>query len=444
MSLETILKKAQTGPTRTLSVVSMQRLVQVAGIVVTVALVPRLFGAQDYGRFAFVLSLSYLGQILGDFGTLDVMGRFVPGMSRREAGRLYMRSLAFKLLAGVVCGAITFGAALALGRWMRPEWAALAGLSVALHIIAWVPFQFALGLNRVGVWMAEQAWRQWALLALLLLFLPPLGLGGALLALVAMETLFCGLGLWWLRDHWRAAELGLDWGYLRPFLRFGAGFFLANLVTTFLYRSGPVLVEALTGDSAQTGFFNLAIGLFLLAYITISQFAQSLLPALSELRSQGRPEEAKRWLRRFVRYAWSFGWLATLAVWLLADWGVPRVFGPDFAPAATVLKWIGLGIPLAALLWAGNLVATLSGRGAWKFAASLAGLLTFLGVALILVPAYRAGGAALALSLATLVNVVVLSLALRRDFAPGWRMVRRSALAGALGLVVVLWLSQRL
>ena len=253
---ESALTKLHPGLVRTLSAVSLHKVVQIVGLVVTVVLVPRLFGAEDYGRFAFVLSLSYLGQVLGDFGTLDVMGRFVPGLAQAEAGRLYMRHLAFKLGVGALCGLITVGAALALGPWMRLDWALLTGLGVALHILAWVPFQFSLGLNRVGMWMAEQAWRQWVLLVLLLVLLPAFGLGGALVAVVLMELLFCGLGLWLVRDYWQPAGLRFDWLFLRPYVRFGFGFFLANLATVTLYRSGPLVVEILTGRSAQTGSTN--------------------------------------------------------------------------------------------------------------------------------------------------------------------------------------------
>ena len=110
--------KAQANAVRNLSVVSLNKVLQVAGLAVTVALVPRLFGVEDYGRFAFVLSLSYLGQVLGDFGTLDVMGRFVPGLTSAEASRLYMRTLAFKVVMGVICGLITAGAALVSAQWM--------------------------------------------------------------------------------------------------------------------------------------------------------------------------------------------------------------------------------------------------------------------------------------------------------------------------------------
>jgi len=431
-------EKIQPGLLRNLSAVSLHKVVQIAGLAVTVVLVPRLFGADDYGRFAFILSLSYLGQILGDFGTLDVMGRFVPSMSSGQAGRLYMRTLAFKAVAGLLCGLLTVGAALVLARWMRLEWAVLAGLGVALHVVAWVPFQFSLGLNRVGAWMAEQAWRQWALLVLLLLLLPPLGLGGALLALVLMELLFCGLGLWWRRDYWQWDQLRFEWAYLQPYVRFGVGFFLANLAAVALYRSGPVLVETLTGGrSAEAGYLNLAIGLFLVAYVTLSQFAQSLIPTLSRFREQGQTDRMQQWLGRFIRYSWLLGWLGTVLVWLLADWAVPLVFGGNFAPAAAAIKWISLGIPLAALLWAGNIMATVSGRGRLKFGASLAALLVFLAAAAGLTPLYGAAGAALALSLAVGVGVAVLSLYLRPNFVLSWPLLIISTVAAGCSLLMI-------
>jgi O-antigen/teichoic acid export membrane protein len=439
MSIST--DKTLSNAVRNLSVVSLNKVVQVAGLAVTVALIPRLFGVEDYGRFAFVLSLAYLGQVLGDFGTLDVMGRFVPGLISAEASRLYMRTLAFKVVMGVICGLITAGAALVLAQWMTWTWASLTGLGVALHVVAWVPFQFALGLNRVGTWMAEQSWRQWALLVLLLAFLPLLGLGGALLAILVMEIIFCLLGLWWMRDYWQTDELRLEWSYLRTYVQFGLTFFLANLLTTTLYRSGPALVDLLTGDSKQTGYFNLALGLFLLAYITVSQFAQGLIPALSGFRAAGQTTQLRQWLHNFVRYSWWLSWLGVIGVWLLADWGVPLVFGPEFTPAAASLKWISLAMPLAAVLWAGNVLATVIGRGKVKFAAALVALLTFIGMALGLTPLYGATGAALALSLAVAANVAVLSVYLQPEFALNWTMLGSSAVASGLCLGLLNWLS---
>ncbi len=408
--------KPQINASRSLSAVSLNKVVQVAGLAATVALVPRLFGTEDYGRFAFALSLSYLGQVLGDFGTLDVVGRFVPGMTKIEASQLYMRTLVFKIGVGIICGIVTAGVALVLSDWMSLTWAGLIGLGVTLHIVAWVPFQFALGLNWIGTWMAEQAWRQWVLLILLLVLLPLWGLTGALLAVLWMEVLFCCLGLWWVRDYWRTAELRCEWPYLAPYIRFGLSFFLANLATVALYRSGPILVEWLTGDSKETGYFNLALGLFLLAYVTVSQFAQGLLPMLSGFYARGQTQEMQQWLRQFVRYSWWLSCLGVAMIWLLADWTVPLVFGLDFGPAAAALKWISLGMPLTALLWTGNVLATVVGRGRVKFGASLVALLTFIAAVIWLTPLYAAAGAAVALSLAVAANGVVLAVYLWPNF----------------------------
>ncbi len=428
--MDTTVGKVQPNPLRNLSAVSLHKVVQMAGLAVTVVLVPRLFGAEDYGRFAFLLSLAYLGQILGDFGTLDVMGRFVPGMTPVGAGRLYMQTLAFKVVIGLLAGLITGLAAMALGQWMRIEWALLTALGVTLHILAWVPFQFSLGLNRVGTWMAEQAWRQWALLLLLLALLPLWGLTGALVAFLLMEVMFCLLGLWWVRDYWRPAEFHLDWDYLRPYLRFGVSFFLANLAAVTLYRSGPVLVEYLTRQPTETGYFNLALGLFMMAYVTLSQFAQSLIPALSRFKVQGQVGQMQLWLRNFVRYSWLGTWLVTVVVWLVADWGIPLLFGQEFGGAATPVKWLSLAMPLTALLWAGNAVATAVGQGRVKFAASLVGLVLFVAAAGWLVPDMGATGAAMALAMSVGANVLMLVLLLGPEFTLNWPLLASTALAG--------------
>ena len=400
----------------TTSVISAHKVAQIAGSLAAVVILPRLLGVEDYGRFSFVLSLTFLGAILADLGTLDVFGRFVPTMTPDAARKLYMRTLAFSLAVSLLCFVATAAASMLLASWMVPLWALLAGTMVVLRVASWVPFQYALAQNRVGAWMTEQAWRQWVTLGALVVLYPLLGFTGALLALVLMEALFAGLGLWWARGDWLGRELRVEWRYFKPFLLAGVGFFLANLAAVALYRSGPVLVEALTGNSAQVGYLSLAIGMYLMVYVTVSQFAQSLIPALTTLRAQGRIDEMQRRLGSFMRV-----WLlvtipATVAVWLLAGWAAPLVFGQDFAAAAPALRWISLAMAPAVIVWAANVTATVSGRGAIKFSAILVALLIFLAGTVALAPGYGAAGAALALSVAVLVQAVLLSVRLRPEF----------------------------
>ena len=400
----------------TTSVISAHKVAQIAGSLAAVVILPRLLGVEDYGRFSFVLSLTFLGAILADLGTLDVFGRFVPNMTADEARKLYMRTLAFSLAVSLLCFVATAVASMLLASWMVWLWALMAGTMVVLRVASWVPFQYALAQNRVGAWMTEQAWRQWVTLAALIVLYPLLGFTGALLALVLMEALFAGLGLWWARGDWLSREFRVEWRYFKPFLLAGAGFFLANLAAVALYRSGPVLVEALTGNSAQVGYISLAIGMYLMVYVTISQFAQSLIPALSALRTAGRAHEMEHRLGSFMRVGLLITIPCTAAVWLLAGWAAPLVFGQDFAGAAPALRWISLAMPPAVIVWAANVTATVSGRGAVKFSGFLTALLVFLAGTLALTPVYGAAGTAAALSLAVLVQALVLAVRLRPEF----------------------------
>lgn len=399
----------------TASVISAHKAAQIAGSLAAVVILPRLLGVEDFGRFSFVLSLAFLGAILADIGTLDVFGRFVPNMTADEARKLYMRTLAFSLAVSMLCFVATAAASMLLASWMIWLWALMAGTMVVLRVASWVPFQYALAQNRVGAWMTEQAWRQWVMLASLIVLYPLLGFTGALLALVLMEALFAGLGLWWARGDWLGRELRVEWRWFKPFLLAGLGFFMANLAAVALYRSGPVLVEALTGNSAQVGYISLAIGMYLMVYGTVSQFAQSLIPTLSALRTAGRADEIQRRLGGFMRAGLLVTIPGTLAVWLLAGWAAPLVFGQDFAAAAPALRWISLAMAPAVIVWAANVTATASGRGAVKFSAILVALVVFLAGTLALAPIYGAAGTALALSIGVLVQAVVLAVRLRPE-----------------------------
>ena len=396
----------QHNAVRNVSTVSLHKAAQLVGQVAAVAIIPRLLGAEDHGYFAFFLSWVFLAQILGDLGTPEVMSRFVPALSLAETKQLYGRTLFFKILIGLVCGL--------------------------------VPFNLLLGRNQVGLWMVEQAWRQWVLLLLIIPLYPLLGLGGTIWAWTLMEIIFTVLGLWWARAYWEPAAFGLDWDYLWPYLEFGFGFAVANLISALLYRSGPVLVETLTRQTAEAGFMNLAIGLFMMPYLLLTQIAFSFVPTVSDLYARGQFKQVQQWVQTFVSVSWLIGWLGVLAVWLLADWGVVFVFGPDYAPAAAPLKWISLSFPPAGLLWGAYLVAMVTGQGQLRLWASVAALGSFLALSFWLVSTLGASGVAIAMTVSVVVNFAVLYLFMRRDLSLPWGTLGMSSLIAAAGLWVII------
>jgi O-antigen/teichoic acid export membrane protein len=271
---------------------------------------------------------------------------------------------------------------------------------------------------------------------LLILLYPWLGVAGSILAWTLMEGVFLGLGLWWARTYWQRSEWQIDWAYLQPYVRRGAGFFLANLIAALLYRSSPVLVETMSDQPAQVGYISLAIGLFMMPYLLLTQFALSLVPTLSEFYHKGQIDKVQAWVHSFVLYSWLIGWLGVVVVWLMVDWGVPLVFGPDYLPAVSAFKAISFGIPLAGLLWAGNALATVIGRGRVRFNSSLGALGVFMVAALWLIPLYAATGAAMAISLSILANIAILFFYLQPQFTMRWL-----PLVGSGGAVIlIVWI----
>jgi PST family polysaccharide transporter len=131
-----------------------------------------------------------------------------------------------------------------------------------------------------------------------------------------------------------------------------------------------------------------------------------------------------------VRYSWLIGWLGTIAVWLTASWAVPLVFGPGYEPAVDALKWISLAVPLSALVWTGNAVANVTGRGQVKFWATVVALLLFVSLSFFLVPLYGATGATIALCFSIGANIAVLVIFLYPELSLPWPWLTVSSLVG--------------
>ena len=95
-----------------------------------------------------------------------------------------------------------------------------------------------------------------------------------------------------------------------------------------------------------------------------------------------------------------------------------------------------MGIPLSALLWGANIVATVAGQGKLRFWSSLAALFVFIVASLWLVPRYSATGAAIGLSLSVIANFAVLYYFLRSIYRPAWLLYLSTGVVGG----VILWL----
>lgn len=409
---------------RNLSAISLHKAAQIAGAFAFAALIPRLLGEELFGQLAFVLSLSLILQMAGDLGGLDIIGRHVPGWAS-EGTWDRIRWLAWQLtwMRLALGGGIIVGLTLAapwLAPWLNAWQGFLIGLGVALRILSWTPYQLSFGLDQMGRWSVDLSWRQLIMIPCLVLTLP-WGLTGLLVGLLVSEAIFLIPGLIWSRPVWQPYRP--DWRGLRPYLRFGAGFFLANVVVVLLYRSGPVLLELLTHDTVAVGYLGLALSLYMLVITVLSQYMASFTPTLALLHTRRQTVEAQQWLDRLLRYSSILMGLLLIGAGLLTYPLAPLLFGADFAPVSQIFLILSLALVVQPFIWAGRYAAAAFGQPRVAFFSALAGLVVALAGSLLLMPAFAAAGAAMALVAGMTATAIFLIVFSRAWLHPPWRAI---------------------
>jgi len=409
---------------RNLSAISAHKAAQLAGAFGFAALVPRLLGPELFGQLAFVLSLSLLLQMLGDLGGMDLIGRNVPGWTQQgEEGQQHIAWLVWQLTwvrlgLGMLATLVLVLLAPWLAPWLTPLDGLLVGLGVAVRMLSWTPYHLSFGLNQMGRWSVELSYRQIVLIPCLLIF-ASWGLTGLLVGNLLAEMVFLVPGLAWTRPYWRVQAP--DLAGLRPFLRFGAGFFAANAVLVLLYRSGPVLLELLTRDTVAVGYLSLALSIYMLLITILSQYMAAFIPTLSLFHTRHQDGEAQRWLERLMRFSAVLMGILVIGIILLTHPVAPLLFGKDFQPVSRVFLLLSLPLVAQPLVWAGRYAATAFGHPRVAFVATLAGLVVALAASLLLMPPYAANGAALAMGAGIMALGGALFVLGRGWLRPPWR-----------------------
>jgi PST family polysaccharide transporter len=330
-----------------------QRVLHVAGATLFAAIVPRLLGPAEFGRFALLTSVSMWFALLSGMGAVSMMTRAVPPLvaARDEDGlrRLATSLVALRAVTGA-CSAAGFFlvATLVLG---EPDLvaAALVAGSVFSRTVGNLGFALLLGLNDAARWGIGELVRRWLILVLVPAGFLAYGLRGAFLGLLAAELFVLAWGLWWTRTYLSRDALDISRKHLAPILRMGGLFAAGNLLLTLTQRSGETLVRFATGSFEEVGFFGAAYAVLLTVAHAMGQLAASLAPHLVGEFDEDRRTAIALWLERVLKY------LVVLAVFCVAGAAlvgpdlVPALMGAEFAPVAANLALLTLILlPVAA------------------------------------------------------------------------------------------------
>lgn len=410
-----------------------QRGGDVLGVLAFAALVPRLLGPANFGRFSLLISVAQWFLLLSGLGSTQLTGRFVPVMllrdQRADARRLFGNLLAVRLLSGPVAAVFCL---VLLRLWLRDLSLALlapVAATVALRSISSVPFAFFLGLNQAARWGAGELARRWSALLLVVAGTAWLGVRGACLGLVLSEIVVLALGLRWSRAHLSLADVRLERDFIAPYLRYNALFFAGNLLFALCHRGGEALVRATGADYTQVGYYGVAAAAHVAAAHAVWQVLMAFLPLLSRLRARGQKDAAGEWASRLLKMHIAGSVVLAVGAQLLGADVLRLVAGPAFVPAAPLLVPVSVTVLAYGVGGVGRLMALALERPRIAFAAAFAQAAALVSLGLPLAARSGAFGVALAVAAATAIHATVLMGAIQR---PG--RLRLAGPLGALGL----------
>lgn len=321
--------------------VLVQRLAMIAGAALFVLVVPRLMGPSLYGRFALLTSVCAWCVMLSELGLAQVFSRYLPRELHDNVSdgvaRFFSTAMIFRTAAATAVAAVCF----LVTHAVLPD----LGLAPLLLIAAatWMEaandtlFCLFLGLHQAARWAMGDAGRCWLTVLLVPAGFAFGGLVGAVAGLLAVEALLLAVGTAWARPRLQRSGPRFAWRHFRPYMRFGLVFFIGALLGSTSRNIGAVLVQGMSHDYAEVGYFGLAYGMYQAAAGAYLQLVQSFTPFLSTLVHQERREDLALWSERLLKAATVIAVPAVFGALLLGKLVVEIVSGHDYVPAARCL-----------------------------------------------------------------------------------------------------------
>lgn len=421
------------------ALVSSQALIKLINFAVSIAVV-RYLGAQELGRYAYVLAFAYPFGILADFGLATYAIREISRDPARESEIVASLWRALLLLSGVGSAAMMSVAIMAGHDTTTMLCMGLAALSMLLSA-ATTPFIVVLtareDLHLVSMYRVVTSIL--VALATVIVLLQE----GASLGLLTVSAAVNGLMLVFARFLAGSAPSSpavlstRAWTMIRQALPFG----LLMLGYALYYRVDMIMLHWLR-EPRDVGLYAAAYRFLDAVIILAASIGGPFYPRLSSM--VGRDQQG---VRNLLEGTWKpllvLGLPVMLGTYFLADSLAQALFGDEFVEAGVVLKVLILGsmpliwinIPNQALL-AADVVLPL---------ARVYGLSVLVNVLLniVLIPRWGPVGAAVATVACEWLNLALVVRMVRREFGLSfsyeglWRYI-----LAALAMSVVVWLGR--
>lgn len=408
----------------------LPRLFTVASVVVAA----RWLGAERFGAYGAAAAFAVILSVAASLGMLPLLVREIaraPGRAGallRGAHRIKAVTGALMLLAAWWLSGLLFAS--------EPE-ARSAALVLAL---GWVAHAFAE--NLAAYYQAVERMARWTQASALFGIVSAI-VGVALLLATGSVAAYCAgfLAGWMVALLWlwigvppdvRGVAPGPSPGKVVGELLLGLAPFAAAFVGLTIYSKVDVLLLQRWTTSTEVGLYSAAYKAVDVFQALVIVAAGAVYPRLSRAGATrpGTDRAGRRSTETLLLAAVPCG----LALHLVAGPVVALVFGEAYAGSVAVLSWLALLLPMLALTILGGYVLGAAGHMAWVAGLYAVGLAANLGLNVLLIPALRAEGAALARlgSEALLLAGFLWVLERAARSAPGRRVVGAALGAAAL------------
>ena len=378
----------------------------------TVVIIARELGTEGNGQYAMVILLPNL---LVNFLNFGVGPANVYYLGRKELSPRYAAVENIKI-ALAIASAGTAGAFVMIGLWGKTLF---PGIPLAFLYIGLAAFPIALAeqyLRTILQGMEDFNAFNWATLA------PPLsvlcyisiavyvldfGLAGAVIGFVLGHItglLIVGIFLRTLAHEEKKDTRASLHCYKRKALIYGTKAYLGNILTFVNYRADIFLVNLIQGPAA-TGVYVIAVKIAEQLWMLSKAASTVLLPRMASMH-----ENPKARLRLTNKAFAGVAGLTAAAAGLSAValyWLLEPVFGPDFTGAFSPFLWLLPGIIAGAgARVQANCIAA-AGRPEWNMYVAVGVVSVNIIGNVILIPACGIDGAAIATSIAYMVDAAV-------------------------------------
>jgi O-antigen/teichoic acid export membrane protein len=383
---------------RTVSLGTLLRVLRYPVILLSVAIIPRMMGDTEYGKYAYFMSIFVILDIFTDLGFFQIFGRFVPETEPEGHEKTC------GLFHGILIYGVLLAAALVIGlvvvvsvfpiQSLTWHWVIILSMMLLLTRLEGMLFSFLYGLNHIARFSSKEVIRSSFTFILVVGFYWQFGLVGALWALVLNEAILFVIGAWWTRDYLFSKGSRMPFSELKPYMLFGLQFYIPVFLFGMLQRSGNVFVQGFTHSPEEVAYYDIANQFLLLTATFLGQILQTLIPSLTKLHIRQEIVTIQRWQRIVMTYCGIATFLAFNALMWLGEPVIIALLGADFAPVIPSAKIIVLAMVPMLIAYAGMNYSVLDKTPGIYTKGVTAGIACMTLASILLTPKFGAVGAA--------------------------------------------------